>query len=251
MPRTVSKPRGRRPPPQPNRRLRFRVVYEHTDLVVVVKRPGLVMHPGPGHGTDTLLNALIGRFPDLLALGDEREYGLVSRLDRGTSGLVVVARSVPGYEGLVQAFSERRVEKVYLALVAGAPAAEGEVDQPIGGKGATTRWEVVESTGEVSLLRVRPLSGRTHQIRIHLAEVGFPVLRDDRYGSGADDLTAKLYLPRLALHAHQLAFQHPVSDERVTCEEPLPRDLRRAWKRARRVTDLPGDDSAEDSPCTT
>jgi len=227
----VFPPSGDKPPPLPDRKLRLAVVHEDPALAVVVKPSSLAMHPGPAHGSGTLLNGLIALFPEMLELGSEREYGLVHRLDMATSGVVVVARSEAAYAGLVAAFSERRVEKVYLALVRGAPRTE-RVEAAIGDQEAITELELLERAGEVGLLRARPLTGRTHQVRIHAGLAGAPVLHDDRYGQGADDLTAKLYLNRMALHAHRLAFEHPVTGARCEYEVPLPRDLKRAWKRA-------------------
>ncbi len=221
------------PPPMPNRRIRFQVRHEDADLAVVVKPAPLPMHPGPGHGTDTFLNALVGAWPEMLDLGPDRAWGLVHRLDAETSGLLVVARSAAGYDGLAAAFRDRRVAKEYLALVSGRPDPEsGAVDRPIEGKDARTEYVVAETAGGVSLVRARPVTGRNHQIRIHLAGLGCPVLHDPRHGTGRDEITARLYLGRLALHAHRLAFDHPSSGRELSFEEPFPRDLKRAWRRA-------------------
>jgi 23S rRNA pseudouridine1911/1915/1917 synthase len=216
--------------PQPNRRLWLDVVHEDPDVLVVNKPSGLTMHPGPGHGTDTLLNVLVGRRPDLLALGAARGWGLVHRLDRDTSGLVLVARTPLAYDALTAAFAARKVDKTYLALVSGRPDPQsGEVSTPVDDKDALTRYETLASTPGprfVSLVAAHPVTGRMHQIRVHLASRGCPVLGDERHG-GADTPRA----PRLALHAHRLAFDHPVGGARLSFERPLPRDLRRAWKR--------------------
>lgn len=221
---------GPRPPPMPNRRLRLRALHEDPDLLVVWKPPGLAMHPGPGHGTDTVLNALVGAWPDLLHLGAEREWGLVHRLDRGTSGLLLVARSAAAHAALVEAFAARRVTKEYLALVAGAPpGAEGEVDEPVDGKPARTRWEVVERGPAAALVRAWPETHRMHQVRLHLAGLGCPVLGDARHGGDRGPRA-----PRLALHAHRLALAHPTTGAPLALEAPLPRDLRRLWSRLRR-----------------
>jgi len=222
-------------PPQPNRKIRFEVLREEPDLALVVKPAPLAMHPGPGHGTDTFLNALVGRFPELAALGEERGWGLVHRLDRETSGVLVVARTPAGYDGLRTAFAERRVEKVYLALVQGRPPEAGEVAEPVGGKDALTRFELVDAAGPVALVRARPVTGRTHQVRLHMAGLGHPVLGDARHGHGRDELTARLYLARMALHAHRLRLPHPTGGADLEAERDLPRDLSKAWKRARRV----------------
>ena len=235
--RVLVRARGERPPPQPNRRIRSVVLLEDDDLAVIDKPSGLATHPGPRHGTDTVLNALIARYPELLELGRERGYGLVHRLDRETSGLLVIARTAPAYDGLVEAFKQRRVDKRYAALV---DVRSGRVesitlDAPVGGKPARTDVELEERIGPVARLSLRPHTGRMHQIRVHLRDAGWPVLRDDRYGSGADDLTARLYLKRLALHAERIHFLHPRTGEPVAVERPMPRDLRHAWKRADRV----------------
>jgi 23S rRNA pseudouridine1911/1915/1917 synthase len=231
-----------RPPPTPNRRLRVRVVHEDPDLLVVDKAPGVPVHPGPGHGTDTLQNALVARYPELLALGAGREWGLVHRLDRDTSGLLVIARSVAAYEGLVAAFQARTITKEYLALVAGRPPARAgggpaEVATPVEGKAALTRYEVVETIdlrrGErASLVRAWPVTGRMHQVRVHLAALGCPVLGEARHAPDATPAGPRV--PRLALHAHRLALAHPVTGAPLSFEAALPRDLRRAWDGLRR-----------------
>ncbi|MCO5166286.1 MAG: RluA family pseudouridine synthase [Planctomycetes bacterium] len=216
-------------PPAPNRRLRLRAVHEDPDLLVIWKPPGLAMHPGPGHGTDTVLNALVGRHPELLALGPEREWGLVHRLDRDTSGLLLVARSAAAHEALVAAFAGRRVTKEYLALVAGGPPSDaGEVTDPVDGKEARTRYEVVERAPAAALVRAWPETGRMHQVRLHLAALGCPVLGDARHGGAGPRA------PRLALHAHRLALDHPTTGAPLRLEAPLPRDLKRLWARLAR-----------------
>ena len=224
-------------PPAPNRRIRLRVLHEDPHLAVVAKPAPLAMHPGPGHGTDTLLNALVGRWPQLAELGPEQGWGLVHRLDQETSGLVVVALTAAAREGLVAAFAARAVEKRYRALTQGRPGQPaGEVTTPVAGKEAHTRWEVEEEAGEVGLLRLFPRTGRTHQLRIHLAGLGCPVLGDPRHGPAGLRLGARLGLHRLALHAEGLAFTHPLSGAPLRFEDPWPRELRRAWARARKFS---------------
>jgi 23S rRNA pseudouridine1911/1915/1917 synthase len=224
------------PPPQPNRKIRLRVLHDDPHVVVLAKPPRLAMHPGPGHGTDTLLNALVGRYPDLLELGHERGYGLVHRLDLDTSGVLAVARTPLAYDALVDAFRERRVEKEYLALLRGRlESPSGRIDTPLNGQDAATRYHVEERAGPVLLVRVWPETGRTHQIRLHMRELGAPVLHDTRHGRGRDDVTAKLYLGRLALHARRLAFPHPLGGELLETVVELPKDLRRAWQRAQKL----------------
>lgn len=223
---------GERPPPQPNRKLRLKLVHEDADLVVVDKPPGRVVHPGPQHGTDSLLNGLVAAYPELVALGEERGYGLVHRLDRDTSGLLVVARSAAAYDHLRAAFSAREVSKRYWGLVKGLPPErEGRVEGEIEGREATSRYELVETRGAVSLVRLFPETGRTHQLRIHMASIGCPILADPRHGHGLDEVTARLFLKRQALHAEALSLVSP-SGERLSWESEAPRDLRKAWKRA-------------------
>lgn len=225
-----------RPAPLPNRRVRLRVLHEDPDLLVISKPSGLPMHPGPGHGSDTLLNGLIAAFPELLTLGAEREYGLAHRLDLGTSGVIAVGRTPEGYTGLVEAFKARAVSKEYLAFTAGAPEGEsGEVDLPVDGKDAVTRWEVFGRAGDVGRLRLLPVTGRKHQLRVHLAHLGCPVLADSRHGRGLDGLTARLYLKRLALHARALSLPHPVTGALLSFLEEPPRALRKVWGRAEKL----------------
>jgi len=226
-------PRGA---PVPNRKVKLRVLHADPDVAAVFKPAGVVMHPGPGHGTDTLQNALVARFPSLLDLGPEREYGLVHRLDRDTSGVVLVGLTPAGYGGLVEAFEARAVRKTYLALVhERAPLEdEGRCELPVAGKDAITTWEVTERRGPVARVVVRPLTGRTHQVRVHLAAQGAPVLADSRHGHGLDALTARLFLTRLALHAARVEAVHPVSGQALAVEVDWPKDLRRAWRRAER-----------------
>ncbi len=246
----VAAARSHKAAPLPNRRIRLRVLHEDADVVVLSKPAGLSVHPGPGHGSDTLLNALVARYPELLGLGRELGFGLVHRLDKETSGLMVVARSPAAWRALVQGFAQRRVAKEYLALVERLPGAArtGTIATPVDGKEARTEYEVLEERGALALVRARPLTGRTHQLRLHLARAGMPVLCDRRHGGGRGALARVLFLERLALHAHRLAFDHPSTGARQEFEEALPRDLRHAWQRARgnRVGGAPG--SRENGP---
>lgn len=212
----------------------------HVDaaVVVVAKPAGLVVHPGPGHLHGTLVHGLLDRFPEIATVGDPARPGIVHRLDRDTSGLLVVARTPEAYTGLVGALAAREVDRRYLALVAGEPASpRGVVDAPIGrstrqrtrmavreaGRPARTGYEVRAAWpgAAVSLLECRLETGRTHQIRVHLAAIGHPVVGDGAYGGRR--------LPdgpsRPFLHAFALGFTHPVDGRVLAFEDPLPDDL--------------------------
>jgi 23S rRNA pseudouridine1911/1915/1917 synthase len=217
------------------------VVYEDEHLLVIEKPAGLVVHPASGHAGETLVHRLarLGA-----AGGDPERPGIVHRLDRDTSGLILVARSDAAYGRLVAEIRERRVERRYLALVRGAPRSRtGRIDAPIGRdrgdrtrrsldtetpREAVTWFELRERVGERSLLEARLETGRTHQIRVHLEAIGLPVSGDPVYGAKGD-----LGLERQFLHAHALAFEHPLTGERLAFESPLPPDLADALARAR------------------
>ena len=223
----------------------FDVVLEDEHLLVVDKPAGLVVHPARGHRGTTLAEALVGR-----ARGgpDEARAGIVHRLDRDTSGLLVVAKSEEAYVALNRALRRREITREYLALVDGQPDSErGTIDAPLGRdrvrrelvsvrsdrpRTAVTHFEVVERLPAAALLGVRLETGRTHQIRAHLAAIGHPVCGDPRYGGGA--CGRRLGLERQFLHASKLMFRHPVTGEVVRCESKPPADLRRALDAARR-----------------
>jgi len=214
------------------------VRHEDADVVVVAKPAGIVVHPGAGHPDGTLVNGLLARYPELAGVGDPARPGIVHRLDRDTSGLLVVARSPAAYEGLVAMLAAHDVERRYDALVWGVPdAARGVIDAPIGrsvrrptrmsvregGRRARTHYEVVRSFREpdVSLLECRLETGRTHQIRVHLQAIGHPVVGDAAYGGNR----AALPLHRPFLHAGGLSFAHPVTGEPVRVDEELAPEL--------------------------
>ncbi len=211
------------------------ILFEDDSIIVLNKPAGLVVHPAAGHVNDTLVNALLYHFPALAVLNAERP-GIVHRLDRDTSGVMVVAKTAAALANLQAQFQARTVEKLYLALVFGTPAApEGIIDVPLGrhphlrqkfaprpnGKPARTRYIVIETFAETSLLRVTLETGRTHQIRVHMAWLGHAVVGDTVYGRKKN----RLGLSRQFLHAHQLSITHPRSGERVTFTAPLPSDL--------------------------
>lgn len=222
-------------PPVPNPRVPLVVRHEDPDVIVVDKPAGLAMHPGPGHGSDTLQNALVARYPELVELGRARGFGLVSRLDRDTSGLVVIARSARAHDALVAAFTAREVDKRYRALTLGAPPTPtGLVEAPVDGRDAASRWEVLDRAGQgatrVALLALWPLTGRKHQLRVHLAGLGCPIIGDKRHGPATIPLAQRLGLRRVALHAGSLAFAHPVTGERLAFEAPWSPELEAAWQ---------------------
>jgi len=205
---------------------------------VVAKPAGVVVHPGAGHPDGTLVNGLLARYPELAAVGDPARPGIVHRLDRDTSGLLVVARSSVAYDGLVEMLAAHEVERRYDALVWGVPdVARGVVDAPIGrsvrrptrmavrdgGRVARTAYEVVRDYPDpgVARLECRLETGRTHQIRVHLQAIGHPVVGDAVYGGRR----AALVLDRPFLHAGGLAFAHPVTGEAITVDEPLAPEL--------------------------
>ncbi|MBW3652905.1 MAG: RluA family pseudouridine synthase [Actinobacteria bacterium] len=223
---------------------RFQVAYEDEHLLVVDKPAGVVVHPARGHREGTLAQALVGR----AAGGEEpRRAGIVHRLDRNTSGLLVVARDDAVHRALKAALAAREIRREYLALVEGRPPARsGTIEAPIGrdrrqrmlmsvdadanaAKDAITHFEVERALARATLLRVRLQTGRTHQIRVHLRAIGHPVCGDREYGR------ANVYgLERQFLHAARLAFSHPVTREPLDVSSPLPRDLQDALDQASR-----------------
>jgi 23S rRNA pseudouridine1911/1915/1917 synthase len=214
------------------------VVYDDADVIVVDKPAGLVVHPGAGHDHGTLVHGLLARYPELVGVGDPNRPGIVHRLDRETSGLMVVARSQPAYAALVDALAARALTREYDALVWGHPEnPRGVVDAPIGrsatrrtrmavrteGKDARTVYEVEEWFGrpEVARMRCRLETGRTHQIRVHLSAIGHPVVGDGAYGGRRPGID----LDRPFLHAEHLAFAHPVTGDALSFRAPLPAEL--------------------------
>lgn len=217
------------------------IVHADDHVIVVDKPTGLVVHPGAGNATGTLVQGLLARFPDLADAGagdDPSRPGVVHRLDAGTSGLLMVARTADAHRSLVSQLQERTVERLYLALVVGhveSPA--GMVDAPLGrsgadatrmavrpdGREARTRYEVEQRYDEpvpCTVVRCKLETGRTHQIRVHMAAIGHPVVGDPRYGSSRG-----LRSPRPFLHAFRLSFDHPATGERLTFTSALPPDL--------------------------
>lgn len=215
------------------------IVYEDERLAVIDKRAGMVVHPGPGNESGTLVNALLARYPELADMMDDPEVGerlgIAHRLDRGTSGLIVAARDKAALLALMAQFQARTVDKVYLALLEKRPASNrGTVDAPIArdprqrkrmavrrdGRSAQTEFEVLDDDfqGDRALVRLKLLTGRTHQIRAHMAFIGCPVVGDAVYGYRKQRVKMK----RQFLHAHELGFEHPASGERVKFVSELP-----------------------------
>jgi 23S rRNA pseudouridine1911/1915/1917 synthase len=219
----------------------LRIAFQDDDLLVVDKPAGVVVHPGAGHEHGTLAAALAAAGA---TGGDPERPGIVHRLDRDTSGLLVVARSSDAFEGLRKLVRERAVQREYLALVRGQPRSRtGRIEAPLGRdradptrqsidsdspKDAVTHFELVELLARHALLRVRLETGRMHQIRVHLAAIGLPVSGDPTYGIARDG-----GLGRQFLHAARLAFDHPITRARVDVQSPLPDDLVAALARAR------------------
>ena len=209
------------------------VLYEDGDLVVVNKPAGMTVHPAPGHPDGTLVNALLGRLPDLSGIGGALRPGIVHRLDKDTSGLLIVAKSDRAHLGLSEQIAEHAVEKDYLAVVAGQTRPAGVIDAPLGrhpverqrmavlrgGRPARTHFRALAPVGENTLVLVRLETGRTHQIRVHFATTGHPLLGDAVYGRHGKRA------PRQLLHAWRLRFRHPVSGATTSVEAPLPDDL--------------------------
>jgi 23S rRNA pseudouridine1911/1915/1917 synthase len=225
------------------------ILYEDADLIVLNKPPGLVVHPAPGHGSGTLVNALLYHCGDLTGIGGELRPGIVHRLDKDTSGTLVVAKNDMAHHGLSYQFKKRQVEKRYLALVYGVmKESAGVIDLPIGrhpthrkkmsttsrrSRSTETRWQIKESFAGVSLLEVDLKTGRTHQARVHCAAVGHPVVGDAIYGGKkrwkavpSQDLQDVLKgVRRQMLHAWALRLEHPRTGQWMRFESPLPRDM--------------------------
>lgn len=242
-------------PPPPSRTelqpepLDFEVLYEDPHVVVVNKRPGLVVHPGAGSDDATLAAGLLFRFPEIEGVGSKGRWGLIHRLDKDTSGALIVALDQPGFEKLSAALRAREITREYVALVEGQlRPPTGTIDAPIGrdrirpirravipdGKQARTHYQVVRNYPgvDVSLVDVQLESGRTHQIRVHFAAIGHAVVGDPIYGKGMHRVAS----PRVFLHAGKVAFPHPVTDTEVVVSAPLPDDLSEV------LTHLNGDD---------
>jgi 23S rRNA pseudouridine1911/1915/1917 synthase len=221
------------------RQLPLDVVYEDRDLLVVNKAAGMVVHPAPGHHDDTMVNALLARYPDIQKEGADQRPGIIHRLDKDTSGLIIVARNAATQAALVEQMKRHKIVKRYLALVEGVMALDqGSVDAPIGrnprhrqqmaitvksSREARTHFRVLQRFARHTLLLLELETGRTHQIRVHLKAIGHPVVGDPIYGSRYS--THGLTLKRQFLHAYQIRFIHPTTGATIELEAPLPDDL--------------------------
>jgi len=226
-------------PPQPDSGVKFGVVHVDDDVIVIDKPAGLVVHPGAGNPDGTLVNGLLHRFPDIAGVGEMVRPGIVHRLDAGSSGLLVVARTQEVAALLIDQFATHHATRVYTAIVWGYPdASHGVIDAPIGrsrrdplrmaivadGRWARTEYQVVDRydrPAELAVLECRLETGRTHQIRVHLSSINHPLVGDPVYGQRRP----KLGLERPFLHAAELAFDHPRSGEEVRFHSDLPSDL--------------------------
>ncbi len=211
------------------------VVYDDRDVLVIDKPAGLPVHPAPGHRDRTLANAILAHSPDIEGIGDPGRPGIVHRLDKNTSGLMVVAKNENAHVHLSRQFKERQVRKLYLALVQGrVDPPEATIEAPIGrhpkdrkrmapvstGRKATTQYKAIAFFRESTLIEARPTTGRTHQIRVHLASISHPLVGDSKYGK------AHPLLDRHFLHAHLLGFQLPSTDKPIELRSELPADLK-------------------------
>jgi len=234
------------PPPAPEtlepEAIALTIVHEDDALLVLDKPAGMVVHPGAGHARGTLAAAVLAHAPAVAGVGGPRRPGIVHRLDKDTSGLLVMAKSQPAYDALTAQLASRTMRRVYLSVVHGRLAgAEGVIDKPIGrdphdrtrmavrpegrGRRAVTRWRVLERFAQFTLVEARLETGRTHQIRVHLASLGHPVAGDTTYGGRRQ--TLPVALEGLALHAAALGFVHPVTQQRVEYFSPVPGRIER------------------------
>lgn len=227
----------------PNPRVTFAVRFEDAHLVVVDKPSGIVTQPGKGHERDALLNGLFAHWGGAMQkLGKVRDFGLLHRLDKPTSGLVIAALSREAYDGVRAQFEGRTIEKFYYAITRKAPNKPmGLIKRPIledvgekklarvspAGQAAATAYRVLAANNRAALLECRPLTGKLHQVRVHLSSIGCDVLGDLDYAPAATAGAS----PRLALHAHMLRFKHPITGELVRVASPMPREMKRVMKR--------------------
>jgi len=240
------------PPPQPTKvepeDIPLTILYEDDFLAIIDKPPGLIVHPTGSIRSGTLVNALLHRFGSLSVIGGVMRPGIVHRLDRETSGLLIVAKQDSTHRALQDQFKARAIQKTYWAMVHGVPKVNsGTVDAPIGrhpgnpkryavrpeGKPAVTEWTLLKSRADVAWLEVHPRTGRTHQIRVHLRHIGFPILKDRMYGFRNSQLKGQWIdllheYPGILLHARSVGFTHPVSNDMMTFQTDPPQEFLRA-----------------------
>jgi 23S rRNA pseudouridine1911/1915/1917 synthase len=235
-----------KPPPAPDavpraQRMPLKIVHEDRELIVIDKPSGLVVHPGAGQPDRTLLNALLAHAP---ALAGVPRGGIVHRLDKDTSGLLVVAKTLEAQVDLVKQLADRSMHRMYLAIVQGDPPASGRIDAPVGrdarnrtrmavthrGKPSRTSYRVLERFGRAALVECRLETGRTHQIRVHFQHIRHPLVGDEVYRRGTRH---GLAFPRQALHATELTLVHPGSRKSVTWRSPMPKDMKKLLEQLR------------------
>ena len=242
--------------PQPEA-IALTVLYEDDDVIAINKAAGMVVHPAAGNKSGTLVNAMLAYSPTLSDVGDEHRPGIVHRLDKETSGLLLVAKTDAAYKALQAQFKVRSIKKTYLALCVGRVQPErGLINKPIardpsnrqrmavvsGGREAVTEYAVQEVwttnlvASSYSFVRVQPQTGRTHQIRVHFASIGFPLVGDALYGATRNDVLSKTLAPRHMLHASELSFEQPSSRKAIKLYAPIPEDMSRA------IAELGGDE---------
>ena len=224
---------------EPDSTINVPIIHEDHDFIVVDKPSGLVVHPAPSQRQGTLVNGLLSLYPEIASVGDSQRPGIVHRLDKGTSGLLVVALSPEGYLGLIQQLQERTIKRVYTALILGALESDrGVIEAPLGrdpknptrravvadGKEARTRYEILErytDPEECFLARCELETGRTHQIRAHFSAIGHPIVGDSHYGGSSISLD----LERPFLHSSLIAFEHPITSESLSFSSQVPKEL--------------------------
>lgn len=226
------------------------LLFEDEHLLAVNKAAGMVVHPAPGHASGTFVNALLAHCRGLASFDDPLRPGIVHRLDKDTSGVLLAAKTTFAHQKLVELFSTRQMDKQYLAISCGCPKS-GIVDAPIGrhpirrkemstvdtgGKEAITEVRIVAVQEKLSLILLRPRTGRTHQIRVHMKHLGHPILGDELYGF--EKMNRALSPPRLLLHAYRLAFKHPITGEKLCLHAPIPSDFKSFLEKSFRTTEF-------------
>ncbi len=222
----------------------LKILYEDSSIIVIDKPPGLVTHPGAGVTSGTLVNALLHHCSDLSGVGGVRRPGIVHRIDKDTSGIIVVAKNDQAHTSLADQFQKREIDKEYLAICQGVPEdLSGKIDMPIGrdnrvrikmavnhstGKPALTKWRLEKPLKGAALLKVKIYTGRTHQIRVHLSHIGHPILGDTRYQGPSEMPTSDgqiFKVERQLLHSWRISFTHPVTQKRISFQADLPQDF--------------------------